>query len=119
MATADLEPYIHAAILKTNRQKSKPIFTVSKAFPAPKLRKGVKNTILIFPGSFNPPHMGHKLLLTHAFFRSNLENVVAAFIVPSPDKAIRDKYKLEKHALKLSFEERTKLWGEEMLTPWS
>lgn len=57
----------------------------------PMLRKGVVNHVLVYRGSFNPPHVGHKTLLAHAFFRSSYENMVGAIIVPSSDEHLEVK----------------------------
>jgi hypothetical protein len=46
-------------------------------------------------------------------------NVLVSSIIPDPDEEIRDKHTSEKEALNGSFEERAKLCGEELLTPWS
>jgi nicotinic acid mononucleotide adenylyltransferase len=55
------------------------------------LRKNAVNYILIYRGSFNPPHIGHRALLAHTFFRSSYENTVAAFIVPSSNDLLEEK----------------------------
>jgi hypothetical protein len=116
---ADLEGYLHAALMQFCGEAPERIFRSSKRFPKPQLRKGVLNRILMYPGSFNPPHMGHKLLLTHAFFRSNMENVVAAIVSPNSSEWIRKKLHNEPDALILSREERARLWDDDQLTPWS
>jgi hypothetical protein len=67
--------------------------------------------VLVFPGAFDPPHIGHKLLLAHAFFRSTYPNVIAA-IIKATDKhgleciepfATRDTYSRE-------YNQRARLW---------
>jgi hypothetical protein len=117
--TADLEGYMRAALLEANGCAPGQIFRPSKHFPKPLLRKGVMNRIITFPGSFAPPHMGHKLLLTHAFFRSNLDNVVAAIISPNSTRSIRKKLRNEPDAMLLTRKERASLWDDPFLTPWS
>jgi hypothetical protein len=117
--TADFEGYIRAALLDVNGSAPEQIFRQSKCFPKPQLRKGVKNHILSFPGTFNPPLMGHKLLLSHTFFRSDLENLVASIISPNSTKSTKKKLKNETDALILSRKERVGLWSDPSLTPWS
>ncbi|KAF1923726.1 uncharacterized protein M421DRAFT_425432, partial [Didymella exigua CBS 183.55] len=46
------------------------------------LRRGIVNHILLYRESFNPPHFGHKTLLTNTFFRSSFENMIPAFVIP-------------------------------------
>jgi hypothetical protein len=116
---ADLEGYLRATLMQVCGEAPDEIFLSSKRFSKPQLRKGVMNRILIFPGSLNPPHTGHKLLLTHAFFRPNLDNAVAAIISPNSTKSIRRKLRNEPDALVLSRVERAELWDDDHLTPWS
>jgi hypothetical protein len=116
---ADLEGYMHATLLEVSGRAPKQIFRPSERFPKPQLRKGVMNRILVFLGSFNPPHVGHKLLLTHVFFRSDLKNIVAAIISLNCTRSVKNKIKDEPDALVLSRKERARLWEDELLTPWS
>jgi hypothetical protein len=98
----ELEPYMRAALLKAHGEAPEQIFRPSSRFPTPRLQKEVKNRILTYPGSFNPPHAGHKLLLTHTFFRSASDNVVAAIISPNSTKSVRNKVRNEPDSLVLS-----------------
>ncbi|ORY01430.1 hypothetical protein BCR34DRAFT_433731, partial [Clohesyomyces aquaticus] len=85
----------------------------------PTLCKGKSNRVLLFSGQFNPPHIGHKLLLSHGFFRSAYSNIIAAFVLPMQNRALRAKLALEKDPLILTREQRTQLWDEELLNPWN
>jgi hypothetical protein len=58
-----LEPYMRAALLEAHGEAPNQIFRRSSGFPTPHLQKEAKYRIFIFPGSFNPPRVGHKLLL--------------------------------------------------------
>jgi hypothetical protein len=50
-------------------------------------------------------------LLTHAFFRSNLDNVVAAIISPNSTKSIRKKLRNEPDAIGVDTERTRKPLG--------
>jgi hypothetical protein len=80
--SAELERYMRIAMVQVCGRAPSEIFKRSAALPPPTLRKDVVNTIITFGGAFNPPHIGHKLLLTHTFFRSSFPNAVAAIIMP-------------------------------------
>lgn len=117
--SANLEPYVHAALRKVHGPSSGRIFRSSPDFTMPQLTKGAVNPILLFPGSFNLVHVGHKLFPTHDFFRSHLDNVVAAITSPNSTEFVRKKLVDEPNALIMSRVERGRLWQDHMLTPWS
>lgn len=71
------------------------VFNPSQTSPALILQKGVTDHILLYRGSFNPPHIGHKLLLNYAFLRTSISNLVAAFIKPSAVKRLEHKIRHE------------------------
>ena len=89
----------------------------------PMLRKGVVNYILVYRGSFNPPHIGHKALLAHALFRSSYENMVAALIVPKNDEQLDLKMaetdKSEISAIVLTRSQRAQLWQDDATMTWA
>jgi hypothetical protein len=95
------------------------LFQRSAALPALTLRKEVVNTIIGFGGTFNPPHIGHKLLLTHAFFRSSLPNVIAAFVLPDRTSNVANKLARlgVPEGLAFSASEREMLWHDDLLAP--
>jgi hypothetical protein len=110
---------MRAALSEVDSDAPSQIFLPNPDFPTPILRKHVTKRTLIFPGSFNPLHIGHKLLLTHAFFRSGIDKVVAAMISPNGHKAVRRKFRQEKDTLFLTRQERGRLWADQELMPWS
>jgi hypothetical protein len=87
------------------------------------LRKNAVNHILIYRGSFNPPHIGHRALLAHTFFRSSYENTVAAFIVPSSNDLLEEKMGTtdagEIPAIVLTRAQRAELWQDDSIARWA
>ncbi|KAL9026855.1 MAG: hypothetical protein Q9180_007417, partial [Flavoplaca navasiana] len=80
------------------------------------------NVILIFRGSFNPPHRGHLALLFHAYHQLCQDlNIIAAFIRPSTDDRVRSKYgQLQTEHLILPLKDRARLWAEDPhFPPWA
>ena len=76
-----LAPYIQQAYgrnlidVPTNREEQ--VFGHPQT--APRLDSSRVNRILVYPGSFNPPHRGHLHLLNHVFYHGVPDlNVVAA-----------------------------------------
>ncbi len=71
----------------------------------PTLVKGETGRVLIFHGSFNPPHLGHLKLLTHTFDHGGKDlNIIAAIISPSEDAALRTKVKRHGNGVLKEFE---------------
>ncbi|KAF1952042.1 hypothetical protein CC80DRAFT_423250, partial [Byssothecium circinans] len=143
--TISLDYYIRRALPFTIRAKLPiNIFTPSSWIPPPTLHRGVKNRILLFSGSFNPPHIGHKQLLVHAFFRSAYDNVRAAIIMPAGSRSLEKKLKtknenalnrlremlqwgtddeiaqvdIDAEPLTLPRSTRANLWADSLLSPW-
>jgi hypothetical protein len=89
---------------------------LSSVCNAPILRKGVINHILVYRRSFDPLHVGHKTLLTHAFFRSSYENIAAALIMPRNDEQLEERMavsdKGETPAIVLTRSQRAGLWQD-------
>ncbi|KAL8874825.1 MAG: hypothetical protein Q9198_006732 [Flavoplaca austrocitrina] len=81
------------------------------------------NVILIFRGSFNPPHRGHLALLFHAYHQLCQDlNIIAAFIRPSHDDRVRSKYghSSETEHLILPLKDWARLWAEDPhFPPWA
>ena len=88
---------------------------------APMLNKTEINQILIYPGSFNPPHRGHLHLLKHVFTRGAHDlNIIAAIILPRSDESVRRKVKDEHGLFMFGRDERCFLWKQDVcFPPWA
>ena len=79
------------------------------------------NHVLVFPGSFNPPHRGHQELLSHAYSQCQSRtglNVVAAIILPLDDASLTKK-SCGREDFLLTKTQRCKLWtGPLGLSDW-
>ena len=88
----------------------------------PILRKGVLNTVIFFPGLFNPPTINHAKLLRHVFRNAGQDlNIIGAIVFLLPDVEVRDRL----HELGEGFEvfltekERRQLWiGPDFPVDW-
>ncbi|KAM0273892.1 hypothetical protein ACHAQH_008154 [Verticillium albo-atrum] len=59
----------------------------------PLLRQGFRNTILLAPGGYNPPHYGHAELLTHALNHGGEDlNIIAAVMIPIDEVHLKRKF---------------------------
>jgi hypothetical protein len=67
--------------------------TPSLVATSPTLRHNRRNQILLFPGSFNPPHQGHLATIRYFSERRDQLGIVAMFIFADPDDIIRTKEK--------------------------
>ncbi|KAL8678421.1 MAG: hypothetical protein Q9186_005229 [Xanthomendoza sp. 1 TL-2023] len=87
----------------------------------PRLDPTRTNVVLVYRGSFNPPHRGHLAVLWHAFHQlSQPLNIIAAYIRLRPDKSIERKYGHKEGARIFSLEERVRLWKEDpAFPPWA
>ena len=88
----------------------------------PHLDTNRANHIIIYRGSFNPPHRGHLALLEHGYRQLSIEfNVVAAFINISSDESLKDKIRFRSSKQRhLDFETRVALWREDPhFPPWA
>ena len=88
---------------------------------APILTKTEINQIIVYPGSFNPPHRGHLHLLTHVFTRGTHDlNVIAAILLPRSDESVRRKVNYENGLFMFGRTERCFLWKQDVcFPPWA
>lgn len=86
----------------------------------PKLDCTRTNVILVYRGSFNPPHRGHLAVLCHAYMQLSKElNIVAAIIRPSADAVVRRKCSSRRKRFFCSTG-RARLWKEDPhFPPWA
>jgi hypothetical protein len=116
--TMPLEHYIRKALPWPIRRKlPKSLFRPTPSMSAPTLRRGITNRILVYRGCFNPPHIGHRLLLSNAFFCSQFPDMIAA-VVDFASGIASEKLHAEAK-LHLSREERIRLWQDDRLDPWA
>lgn len=95
------------------------IFDYGLAHISPYLKRDQINRILVYPGSFNPPHVGHQASLSYAFNNSGCGlNLIAAIILPLDDNSLIMKVGTRKGAVVLTKEQRVGLWrGQSGLEP--
>ncbi|KAI9668926.1 MAG: hypothetical protein M1829_005238 [Trizodia sp. TS-e1964] len=87
------------------------VFNASTTHPQPMLRSDRPNKILLYPDSFNPPHLGHFELLRHGFFKSGADmNLIAAIVLPLNDSSLERKVNNDDDPLIFTQEERIRLW---------
>ena len=122
--TANLEDYILLAErICLPRYPRQQIFRRAPHVQSPTLRSDRENRVLVFPGSFNPPHLGHAALLWHTYLCLD-DKTIAAMILPMRTaSASASKKKLTKaanprdgRAFKLSSHQRAQLWQDEVLS---
>ncbi|KAL8651114.1 MAG: hypothetical protein Q9210_003433 [Variospora velana] len=89
----------------------------------PELSRERTNVILVYRGTFNPPHRGHLAVLWHAYTQLAKDlNIVAAIVHPGSDEGMRKKcmhYPCgERRAI--SLKDRGRLWkGDPNFPPWA
>jgi hypothetical protein len=83
----------------------------------PLLSKDRVNRVLIYYGSFNPPHLGHLGVLRHAFESSPDLNIVAGIVFPVAVEFIEEKNYRSDRCLVLSREQRSELWKRDARFP--
>ncbi|KAG8677465.1 hypothetical protein FPOAC2_03629 [Fusarium poae] len=123
MASVRFANYVER-LIPVNERPSKPSdrpFNNGTARSPPLLRPQGVNHILLYPGSFNPPHQGHLNLLKHVFENAGADlNMVAAIIVPTSDKGVQMKMKRHDNAIAIPKDKRIKLWrGQGIPVDWA
>ena len=84
----------------------------------PKLNRNQTNRILVYNGSFNPPHQGHLHLLEHTFYHGSHDlNLIAAVIHPGRDDRIEEKRKKAGSNFRFGRDERSMLWKRDVRFP--
>lgn len=87
------------------------IFDYGITHRPPFLKSGRINRILVYPGSFNPPHRGHFELLRHGFGEAGRDmNTIAATVLPLDDESLVKKLRGQENALIFTKAERIRLW---------
>ncbi|KAH7148371.1 hypothetical protein EDB81DRAFT_460752 [Dactylonectria macrodidyma] len=96
-------------------------FNNGKAKHPPRFCSRGVNRILLFPGSFNPPHQGHLDLLRYVFWQSGEDlNIVAAIVVPTNDDRLKVKLSDEEYSIHLPRHQRVDLWrGKGLPIDWA
>ncbi|KAK7425172.1 hypothetical protein QQX98_000087 [Neonectria punicea] len=77
----------------------------------PLLRRQGVNRILLYPGSFNPPHQGHLDLLRYVFGNAREDlNIVAAIVIMTDDDRLAAKLSADDDPLLFTRDQRVNLW---------
>ncbi|KID63637.1 uncharacterized protein G6M90_00g064370 [Metarhizium brunneum] len=74
------------------------------------------NKILVYPGSFDPPHRGRLELLTHVFHHR--DDIIAVIVIPLDDDDIRTKCRATGDKLLFTKQERVKIWRGHGPSDW-
>ena len=82
-----------------------------------RLSKDQPNRILLYLGSFNPPHISHLQVLRHALESSPDLNIVAAIIIMMDEDHLRGKNQSSGRSLVLTSKKRATLWYEDSRFP--
>ncbi|KAL2753541.1 hypothetical protein ACRALDRAFT_212404 [Sodiomyces alcalophilus JCM 7366] len=91
MHQVPLEPYLQC-FYDPDQTSQSPIFNTAQN-ETPTLRRRYPNTILVMPGSYNPPHYGHLELVKHGLARGGADlNILAAIIIPTDDLRLSSKF---------------------------
>ena len=88
-----------------------------RSISPPMLKRGRKNRILIYPGCFNPPHIGHLGLLIHCFRagQAHLNFIAALICLVNTSVLWKDDFKSSSEALSETV--RAKLWNQDPRFP--
>jgi hypothetical protein len=114
--TAPLEPYLQKAFSECGDCISELAFHPPSGCPV--LSRDRANHILLYPGAFTPPHVGHLRLLQHVLnHHGNELNVVAAMVFPRPDYYLERKNKGSNETFVTQQKDRCVLWEEDARFP--
>ena len=117
---AELEEYINKVYTIESQYPGR--VPKGRVFPStdvtPKLNRNQTNRILVYNGSFNPPHRGHLHLLEHTFYHGSHDlNLIAAVIYPSRDDCLERKRKKAGSNFRFGRDERSMLWKKDPCFP--
>jgi len=114
--TKYLEDYIRRAYedIQGFPDSSSRIFTKS---PGPELQRDRKNHIILYPGSFNPPHVGHAALLWHAYLNTDASAIAVMIFAQRDDLLVSKDHVTDGKgkAFILSHYQRRQLWKDDGL----
>lgn len=107
-STADLGDYIEKCHFQGFAHLPRDgVFDQGITHLRPLLERNRTNRILLYPGSFNPPHRAHEALLNQAFASSQDLNVIAAIVILLDDESVERKCR---GSLVLTKDQRVRLW---------
>jgi hypothetical protein len=88
-------PYLQQALNHTSLTGTVSLFNPSPSPPTtwPKLNPSTQNQILLYPGSFNPPHTGHLATIQHLFSLRTHLNITTLILFNDPSPTILSKRK--------------------------
>ena len=116
--TAGLERYISKIYYGRSFPQER-IFDYGITHRPPMLVSDRSNRILLYPGSFNPPYLGHQELLRHGFSRSGSDlNIIAAIVLPLDDASLIPKLRAQKGAQIFTKAQRVRLWKDYVPSDW-
>ncbi|KAH7490630.1 hypothetical protein FOMA001_g2237 [Fusarium oxysporum f. sp. matthiolae] len=107
-AIMSLRPYLEAAYREVRLSTGTALNPLQKLDCH--LKKGQDNLILVYGGSFNPPHRGHLEVLLSALHP--VVNAVAVVVLPSEDFHLRHKLTNSHPEFFMSRKTRAALWAE-------
>lgn len=88
----------------------------------PQLDRNRTNVILVYRGSFNPPHRGHLAMLWHVDNQLAKDlNILSAFIRPLADDVVKKKnIRKKKQSIIVSHKDLARLWKDDLdFPPWA
>ncbi|KAF4971330.1 hypothetical protein FSARC_1762 [Fusarium sarcochroum] len=117
---ADYIERIQPSDEKTPNPSNRPFNNGTAKIP-PLLRPRGVNRVLIFPGSFNPPHQGHLNLLKQVFENAGEDlHIIGAIILITDDDMLKNKMEHKDNAILLPREQRANLWrGDGIPVDWA